>query len=293
VVKKGRDAIVDKVEANDTVVVLGETGSGKSTRAFYPHLAGHRYLFSDAEIPQFLLESSVPRPNPRIAVTQPRRVAATSLAARVAEEVGCNLRETVGYTVRFDDCSSESTRLKYMTDGSLLQELLGDPLLTAYDIIIIDEAHERSLRTDMLLGFLKQLQTRRKELASNGEKDSNGVPVSPLKLIIMSATLDAQRFSDFFGGAEILYVKGRQHKVTVHYCCEPQTDYLEAALKTFFQIHVERPPGDVLIFLTGQDEIENLQATIKQYAADLKPEQLKVPNQPTLFGDRFKLIHSC
>jgi ATP-dependent RNA helicase DHX33 len=218
----------------------------------------------------------VPRDNPRIAVTQPRRVAATSLAARVAEEVGCSLRETVGYTVRFDDCSSASTRLKYMTDGSLLQELLGDPLLAAYDVIVLDEAHERSLRTDMLLGFLKKLQARRKELAASSEKGSSGAAVGPLKLVVMSATLDAQRFSDFFGKAEILYVKGRQHKVTVHYCTEPQSDYIEAALKTFFQIHVERPPGDVLIFLTGQDEIENLQASIKQYAADLKPEQMKV-----------------
>ena len=130
-------------------------------------------------------------------VTQPRRVAATSLARRVAEEVGCQLGGTVGYTVRFDDRSSQATRLKYVTDGTLLQEILGDPLLDSYDIVVIDEAHERSLRTDMILGFLKQIQAKRKQRPPVTANDSQKA-LGPLKIIVMSATLDAQRFSEFY-----------------------------------------------------------------------------------------------
>ena len=134
---------------------------------------------------------------PRIVVTQPRRVAATSLARRVAEEVGCQLGGTVGYTVRFDDRSSQATRLKYVTDGTLLQEILGDPLLDSYDIVVIDEAHERSLRTDMILGFLKQIQAKRRQRPPVTANDPQKV-LGPLKIIVMSATLDAQRFSEFY-----------------------------------------------------------------------------------------------
>lgn len=150
------------------------------------------------EIPQFLLSSQICRPQPRIAVTQPRRVAATSLARRVSEEYGCTLGSTVGYTVRFDDCSSPKTRLKYLTDGTLLQEILGDRLLESYDVVVIDEAHERTLRTDMILGFLKEIQIKRKEMARAAEKGKNGEPVGPLKIVVMSATIDAERFSEFF-----------------------------------------------------------------------------------------------
>lgn len=126
-------------------------------------------------------------------------MAATSLARRVAEECGCALGSLVGYTVRFDDCSSDKTRLKYVTDGTLLQEILSDKLLEAYDIVIIDEAHERTLRTDMILGFLKQIQRRRKEMARTGERAAESQQqVGPLKIIVMSATLDAQRFSQFY-----------------------------------------------------------------------------------------------
>ena len=132
-------------------------------------------------------------------MTQPRRVAATSLARRVAEEAGCALGQLVGYTVRFDDCSSLATRLKYLTDGTLLQEILSDTLLEQYDIVTIDEAHERTLRTDMILGFLKQIQRARKELARTGEKSlRTHRQVGPLKIIVMSATLDAERFSKFY-----------------------------------------------------------------------------------------------
>jgi ATP-dependent RNA helicase DHX33 len=126
-------------------------------------------------------------------------VAATSLAARVAEEHGCKLGGTVGYTVRFDDKSNpDSTRLKFVTDGTLLQEVLSDPLLERYDVLFVDEAHERSLQTDIVLGFLKQIQAKRKQLVAAESKKQDGKPITPLKVIVMSATLDAKLFSKFF-----------------------------------------------------------------------------------------------
>lgn len=187
---------------NETTVIVGETGSGKTT-----------------QIPQYLLSGAVrhrhdaaPNEPPlRIAVTQPRRVAAISLATRVAEEMGYNLGSRVGYSVRFDDRSSPNTRLKFVTDGTLLQELLGDRLLSGYDIIILDEAHERSLRTDMLMGFLKLIQKRRREMVEAKEAypidaERASVPVRPLKIVVMSATLDAKRFTDFFGSS-VMFIR--------------------------------------------------------------------------------------
>lgn len=186
----GQAAILAAVAAHDTVIILGETGSGKTT-----------------QLPQFLLQSSIPVAQPRIAVTQPRRVAAMSLATRVAAEVGSPLGGLVGYTVRFADRTTNKTRLKYMTDGTLLAEMLGDKDLNGYDVIVLDEAHERSLRTDMLMGFLKGVQRRRKEtlrlwkLAHPGaslRKEGEARDPSELKIVVMSATLDAERFSKFF-----------------------------------------------------------------------------------------------
>ncbi|GAA5834456.1 hypothetical protein JCM11251_007013 [Rhodosporidiobolus azoricus] len=269
-VYEGKDEILKGVAESDTVIVLGETGSGKTT-----------------QIPQFLLHSSTPCPAPRVVCTQPRRVAAISLAARVAAEVGVQLGGLVGYTVRFDDNTSPRTRLKYATDGSLLAEMLSDRDLEAYDVVILDEAHERSLRTDMLMGFLKDIQKRRKEKVrawkeergmggksevkgkGKAQEKSEERPPSELKIVVMSATIDAKGFSDFFDRAPVLFVKGRQHKVDLHYAAEPQTDYLDAALKTVFQIHAKYPPGAILVFLPGQDEIESLQSSILSYLPDL------------------------
>ena len=135
-----------------------------------------------------------------VAVTQPRRVAATSLASRVALETQSNLGQLVGYSVRFSDCSSEKTRIKFVTDGMLVRELMGDPELEKYSVVVIDEAHERTLRTDVLLARLKGILRQRNEGESEGKgKGKEKAPRNPFKVVIMSATLDAEKFSSFFG----------------------------------------------------------------------------------------------
>lgn len=267
-----RKSLIREIQAHDCVVILGETGSGKTT-----------------QIPQFIYEANICQEPLVIAVTQPRRVAATSLAARVSMEQGTPLGDRVGYSVRFDDKTSDETRIKFMTDGMLDRELLGDPMLSRYGVIIVDEAHERTLRTDLLLTSLKTILSTRNcsKAGQNGVGYINGVSshkedkgkrkeLPPLKVIIMSATLDAQRFSDFLNGAKILYVKGRQHPVKVLHTAEAQKDYIEAALQTFFQIHTERPAGDVLIFLPGQEEIESLTSSIESLAEQIPPEGMQV-----------------
>ncbi|KAI0768917.1 P-loop containing nucleoside triphosphate hydrolase protein [Irpex lacteus] len=199
-----------------------------------------------------------------IAVTQPRRVAATSLANRVAAEKNSEVGKLVGYSVRFDEASSEATRIKYVTDGMLVRELLSDPILSRYSVIIVDEAHERTLRTDILMANLKTIQQKR-----NSPTDRKGkgpaAALSPLKIVIMSATLDAEKFSSFYNKAKIIYVKGRQHPVTIYHTATSQADYVDSALRTFFQIHTDQPPGDVLIFLPGQEDIESLNSSIQLY----------------------------
>lgn len=163
------------------------------------------------EIPQYLLESGLAH-NGMIAVTQPRRVAATSLASRVALETQSNLGSLVGYSVRFNDCSSEKTKIKFVTDGMLMRELLGDPELERYSVVVVDEAHERTLRTDVVLARLKEILTRRnsppgdtKGKGKGKERASDGLK-NPLKVVIMSATLDAEKFSAFFGEYVAVYI---------------------------------------------------------------------------------------
>ncbi|KAJ1752258.1 ATP-dependent RNA helicase [Coemansia sp. RSA 1821] len=291
-----RSAIISKVREHSTVVIVGETGSGKTT-----------------QIPQYLLESGFTTYGQTcIAVTQPRRVAATSIARRVSEEVGTPLGARVGYTIRFEDCSSDKTQLKFCTDGLLLREILSDPLLRRYTVVILDEAHERTLRTDILLGMLKDIQRERKRVAElNAETenaqenerfgsrshratgthikftdeaeddespDSKAVVdsvhgdvtgVGELKIIVMSATLDAERFSEYFDQAPILYVAGRQFPVTTYFTTQPQSDYLDAAHLTVLQIHTETPSnsGDILVFLSGQEDIENVERLLRESAA--------------------------
>jgi HrpA-like RNA helicase len=196
-----------------------------------------------------------------VAVTQPRRVAAITVARRVAEEVGCVLGERVGYAIRFDDCTSAHTMLKYVTDGMLLRELLTDPLLAAYGMVFLDEAHERTVRTDVLFGLLKAVQARRAASAS------------PLRLVVMSATLDTAKLVAFFGPAPVPVVRvpGRLYPVRQFYTREPQSDCLDAALVATLQLHVEAPPGDVLVFLAGQDEIESVEELLLEHAPRCPP----------------------
>ncbi|KZV77043.1 P-loop containing nucleoside triphosphate hydrolase protein [Peniophora sp. CONT] len=246
-IAQGKEAILREIAANDVTVILGETGSGKTT-----------------QIPQYLLESDLYKRT--IAVTQPRRVAATSLAARVSHEQQRQLGTLIGYSVRFDEKSSKETRVKYLTDGMLMREMMGDPTLEQYSVVIVDEAHERTLRTDLILASLKSIL--RKRNGPGAKRTADGKPKNPLKVVVMSATLNAEKFSDFFK-AKIVYVQGRQHPVTIHHTSTPQNDWSEAALRTFFQIHLDQPDGDVLVFLPGQEDIENLDVSLRNYAQQL------------------------
>lgn len=164
-----------------------------------------------------------------------------SVAKRVCEEMDVHLGGTVGYTIRFEDMSSGETRLKYLTDGMLLRESMIDPLLSRYSVVILDEAHERTLSTDILLGLIKEILPKRPDL----------------KVVIMSATLNAERFQTYFEGSPLIDVPGRMFSVDIKYTSQPETDYFKAAIRTVMQIHTKEPAGDILCFLTGEEEIEN------------------------------------
>jgi ATP-dependent RNA helicase DHR2 len=281
---------------NNVMLLVGETGSGKST-----------------QVPQFLADETFCQPKKVkiinqedgsstkkeitvggcIAITQPRRVAAISLARRVAEEMGTPLGKSspasrVGYSVRFDTSTSPSTKVKFLTDGMLLQEMLHDPWLTKYSVVVVDEVHERGVNVDLVLGFLRKI------LASKNE-GRGGIP---LKVIAMSATADMESLQDFFGHdrdqakitstdtsnqntqdsqISVCHIKGRQFPVETIYSPEPVHDFLDAALKTIFTIHVKEPmPGDILVFLTGQETVENLENLINEYAIGIDPSLPKV-----------------
>ncbi|ORY05359.1 P-loop containing nucleoside triphosphate hydrolase protein [Basidiobolus meristosporus CBS 931.73] len=232
-----REEFLKLIHENQIVVLEGETGSGKTT-----------------QIPQFLLYDELPQlKGKQIACTQPRRVAAMSVAKRVAEELDVKLGEEVGYTIRFEDCTSPNTALKYMTDGMLLREAMADPLLKRYSAIILDEAHERTLATDILMGLLKEISRKRRDL----------------KIIVMSATLDAGKFQVYWDNAPLLSIPGRTHPVEIFYTPEPERDYLEAAIRTAIQIHRTEPEGDVLLFLTGEEEIEDACSKIRNAIEEL------------------------
>ncbi|KAH8304528.1 hypothetical protein KR059_011755, partial [Drosophila kikkawai] len=222
------------------IVLVGETGSGKTT-----------------QIPQWCVDFAVSKGRKGVSCTQPRRVAAMSVAQRVSEEMDVNLGEEVGYSIRFEDCSSAKTLLKYMTDGMLLREAMSDPMLEQYQVILLDEAHERTLATDILMGVLKEVIRQRNDL----------------KLVVMSATLDAGKFQQYFDNAPLMNVPGRTHPVEIFYTPEPERDYLEAAIRTVIQIHMcEEIEGDILMFLTGQEEIEEACKRIKREIDNLGSE---------------------
>jgi len=230
-----RGELLKAIRDNQIIIIDGETGSGKTT-----------------QIPQYLHEVEYTKLG-KIGVTQPRRVAAMSVAARVAREMGVKLGHEVGYSIRFEDCSSNKTIIKYMTDGMLLREFLGEPDLRSYSVLIIDEAHERTLHTEVLFGLVKDLARYRKDL----------------KIIVASATLDLEKFAQYFDDAPRFSIPGRRYPVDIYYTKQPEADYLEAAVLTILQIHITQEPGDVLVFLTGQDEIDTAVEMLQQRTRDL------------------------
>lgn len=239
--------IAELLKANQVLVVAGDTGSGKTT-----------------QLPKICLQAGFGRRG-LIAHTQPRRLAAVSVANRIAEELGTESGDGVAYQVRFNERQTENSYLKVMTDGILLAEIQQDRFLNKYEVIIVDEAHERSLNIDFLLGFLKQLLTRRKDL----------------KLIITSATIDVEKFSEHFSNAPIVKVSGRTYPVEVRY--EPinaakdevtsdlQTNAVVAGVERILSEKKSAAAGDILVFLSGEREIrDTAQALRKQRLANVE-----------------------
>ena len=218
-----KEDLLNIIRDNKVVIIVGETGSGKTT-----------------QLTQYLYESGYAKYG-IIGCTQPRRVAAVCVAKRVSEEMGTELGDIVGYTIRFEEfINEEKTKIKYMTEGILLRESLTDNELNMYSVIIMDEAHERSLCTDVLFGILKKIIAKRRDL----------------KLIITSATMNSKKFSTFFGGAPIYQIPGRTFQVTYQYAKSTPEDYVDAAVKKAIEVHLQYPQGDILVFMTGQEDIE-------------------------------------
>jgi ATP-dependent RNA helicase DHX8/PRP22 len=233
-----REELLRAYRDHQVLVVIGETGSGKTT-----------------QMTQYIMEAGY-AVSGMIGCTQPRRVAAMSVAKRVAEEVGCQLGAEVGYSIRFEDVTSPETRIKYMTDGMLMREYLMDKDLNKYAAIMLDEAHERTIHTDVLFGLIKDLCKRR-------EKD--------FKLIVTSATLDAEKFASYFFDCPIFKIPGRMFPVEILYTKKPESDYVDASLITVMQIHLREPAGDILVFLTGQEEIDSACEVLFQRMKSLGP----------------------
>ena len=233
-----REELLRVIRDNQVVIVVGQTGSGKTT-----------------QLTQFLYEDGYSKIG-MIGCTQPRRVAAMSVAKRVSEEMEVKLGGLVGYAIRFEDCTSKETAIKYMTDGVLLRESLVEPDLDKYSCIIMDEAHERALNTDVLMGLIKKVLARRRDL----------------KLIVTSATMNAERFSRFYGGAPEFFIPGRTFPVDIQYSRSPCEDYVDSAVKQILAIHVSQSAGDILVFMTGQEDIE--------VTCELVEERLKMLNDP-------------
>ncbi|TAQ84759.1 hypothetical protein B7494_g6918 [Chlorociboria aeruginascens] len=251
-IARHRQSLLYLIETYAVTIVVGQTGSGKTT-----------------QIPQYLDQAGW------CADGKPRRVAATTVAMRVAEEVGCRVGEQVGYSIRFEDVTSASTRIKFLTDGLLLREALVDPLLSRYSVVMVDEAHERSLSTDMLLGVLKKILKKRP---------------NDLRIIISNDLIShgssGQGASDTLGGnvGRIISLEGRMYPVDVLYLETPAEDFVEKAVQTVFDIHTKEPDGDILVFLTGREEIDAAVQAISERAADLHPRAQSILPLPLYAG---------
>jgi ATP-dependent RNA helicase DDX35 len=284
-IAKHRDSLLYVIEKHPVTIVIGQTGSGKTT-----------------QIPQFLEQAGWCSEGKIIGVTQvskhehiysskqiltsyqPRRVAATTVAVRVAEEIGCELGKEVGYSIRFEDVTSASTKIKFLTDGLLIREALVDPLLTRYSVIMVDEAHERSISTDVLLGLLKKIIRKRPEL----------------RIIISSATLQAKEFLEFFTRSSddqlkdkqdkkdeigaIVSLEGRTYPIDILYLESPAENYVEKAIDVVFDIHTQEGEGDILVFLTGREEIDNAIQAVSERLMDLNPKHGSLMPLPLYAG---------
>ena len=246
-----KQEILKLIKDKQILIIEGETGSGKTT-----------------QIPQYLYENGFCDNNKKICITQPRRVAAMSVASRVAYEMGVKCGHEVGYSIRFEENVSPMTKIIYMTDGIFLRYLLSDNLLNEFSVIMIDEAHERSIQTDIIFGIIKTLIEKREDL----------------RIIISSATLSTLKFKNYFSEAEIIKVPGRRFPVDIYYTKSPEPDYIEAAVITSLQIHISQAEelfdddnsgGDILVFLTGQEEIELAKRMINNQIKKLRG---KIPN---------------
>ncbi|XP_045474537.1 probable ATP-dependent RNA helicase DHX35 [Harmonia axyridis] len=244
---ENRNHILYLLEKYQTLILVGETGCGKST-----------------QIPQYMMEAEWPG---QIGICEPRRVAAISLANRVADETATLVQsDTVGYAVRFDACSNKP-KIKYMTEGILIRELMTDPLLKSYSAIMLDEVHERTLYTDILMGLFKKILKKRNDL----------------RLIVTSATLDAKYLKDFFNfgssnakeTSTILSVHGRQYPVDIHYLAEPAPCYIQCSVETAIKINESKENGDILIFLTGVDEVDRASKLLLEHANSIEDSKKK------------------
>lgn len=260
-----KDQLLYTIETFPVTIVVGATGSGKTT-----------------QIPRFCLDAGWCADGKQIAVTQPRRIAATSVAARVAEELGTPLGQRVGYSIRFEDVTSANTQVKFVTDGLLLREMLVDPLLNRYSVIMVDEAHERSVSSDILLSLLKKVLRKRADL----------------RVVVSSATLEAERFLDFFAPDEgekvhgnskeefgqIVGIEGRTYPVEIQYIIEPANNYVEVAVDAIMNIHETESDGDILVFLTGREEIDDAIDMLGDRIADMSSKQQRLLTLPLYAG---------
>jgi ATP-dependent RNA helicase DDX35 len=270
---KHRSELLYALETTRVLIVVGETGSGKST-----------------QIPQYLLEQGWTNAKQMICVVEPRRIAAINLAKRVCDEKACRLGEEIGYSIRFEDCYAPGlTRIKYVTDGLLIREMMQNPLLPQYSVIMLDEVHERNVNTDIILGLLKKVMRRRDDL----------------KLIVCSATVDAAELKLYFDegvkkpqqsqsshkalqttttttlSASVVSVSGRYYPIEISYLTEPCDDYVKASVHAAIGIHMQQEDndGDILIFLSGQDEVDTAVAQLIEKALELKSLQQQQRNK--------------
>lgn len=288
-VYKFRQEICRLVYENEVVLVVSETGSGKSTQI-------PAFIYEGGLLKHYHKDISSQNKKLRLAqtvcVTQPRRVAAITVAKRVAEEMGCEPGTLVGHRVRFDDTTDlqgqNTTRIIYATDGMLLREATVDPLLSRYQCVVLDECHERSLQTDILFGVVKRAMKARTRFKDNNDvndKDqvdpaqddrdelirlrmrqrARQLELPPLHVVVMSATLQIETFQSFFPQAKHVKIPGRQYPVQILYTQDIQEDYIDSALSTALQIHKYEEDGDILVFLPGSEEIENVASLLRKH----------------------------